>query len=113
MAKRTKPGTTPAGQTHFGRALLPGSSGMRIPKTRRFHEDNSDIKAPTGRPRRYDHEAIIAAAEELAWNGVPDRQAWFVDDVRELLQERRIRAPELTQLKKVLRPIYNRIKFGR
>jgi hypothetical protein len=132
MAKRTKPGTAPVWRedsvipAHIVRAIHPYDVGLQrwvrnaLEAKRKPHKPslkrafreakNSDVGAPTGRPREHDYASIIATAEEIAEDGAPDHQAWFIEKVRDLLHARHVKVPKLTQLKKIIGPIYRRAK---
>jgi len=96
---------------YFGEAALKGESSVRsLAKRFRLVEVIDDIKLPRGRPREYDHDAIIAAAEEVAKRGLEDRQSWFIEKVRELLWERHVKVPDDSTMKRIAGPVYKRAK---
>ena len=69
--------------------------------------------APVGAPPTYDIPVILAAAEDVAKPGVPDRAAWFYEKVRDELKKRHIKQPGDTRLKELAGPVYKRAKKRR
>src|SRR5262249_32279125 len=64
-------------------------------------------RLPGGRPREYDHDAIIRVAEALVRElGVDDYFNRFVGRVRDDCKRLHIKSPQPTQIKKICRPIF-------
>ena len=61
-----------------------------------------------GRPREYDHDAIIEVAKDCAKKGVEDYLDRFVERVSDEYKDRHNKkAPKPTQMEEILRPIWN------
>lgn len=65
-------------------------------------------RQPGGRPREYDHDAIIRVAEALIRErGVDDYFNRFVGRVRDDCKRLHIKSPQHTQMKEICRPIFD------
>jgi hypothetical protein len=94
MAKGEKKSRTPVVWS-IG-AKLDGRGGLKATMPRRFGEKVDDLKSPAGKPRHYDHAALIDVAEDISKHGAADTyQSWFFERVREECGRRRprIKAP--------------------
>jgi len=68
-------------------------------------------KAKRGAPVEFDTDGgIAAAASDVAGRGVDDTQSEFINRVHRELEDRHIKAPGLTWMKKHVGPIYKRAK---
>lgn len=75
--------------------------------------EQSDASAPArrGAPPTYDIPAIEKVTEDILKNGVPDKQSWLEEKVREELRNRRIfQQPGPTRMAEIIGPIYERAK---
>jgi hypothetical protein len=74
--KQTLP-AQPAGQVQYASAILRGAGGLRVAKTKRYSENNSDIPVPRRSPRVYD---IYQLAVQYQWSRDVDDRLTPPDD---------------------------------
>jgi hypothetical protein len=75
-------------------------------------EQSASVPSPRGAPPTYDIPAIEKAAKDVLKHGVPDKQSWLEEKVRDLLEKRHVRAPAPTRMAGIIRPLYKAAKAG-
>jgi hypothetical protein len=73
----------------------------------------SSTKRSGGRPHEYDHEKILIKAAVMAHvDGLPPTRDEFADKVANAIKAEGGKAPEDTQLRKILRPLYEALEVA-
>jgi hypothetical protein len=108
MARASKKNTPKRRKTRL--TLASGAAEMNGAASAAFAGRKAVEWLRSGRPREYEHDAIIKIAEDLILIGVDDRLARLVERVCHECKNRHIKVPRPTLLTEICRPIFLRAK---